>query len=163
MSAALGWGGTVNSPQTFSETNSGTIDWTNISGGLDKLRFNVLSAHTNLVFTMTWTPVTLGEKPRYVVQNHEFTSFGEDIDGPDVYVWTPAAGSGYFYISTYQAPFPGTLIITALVDGVLASNQLIFVVAANPPATGYGGYGSAAWSATASPKFWTQLVGVVES
>ena len=165
MSLPLAWGGTTTAPQLFSTSDSGVIVWTQAKltadGFTEAIRFAVLGAYISLVFTFTWVPVTLGQKARFIAKNYlAITDEGSSLaayDGPDVQEWTPGAGDLFF--TGYGFPNPGTLTISALINGLPASNVLIIVTGA-----GNGtGYGSAAWAATTPQTFWTQRVKTVET
>lgn len=105
----------------------------------------VIGAHTTFEVFTEWTPLAADASP---VQSVSYlgggvAAFNIGYDFPDF-----SAGSG-------------TLVITALVDGVLADNELVLVTSRLPD---FATYGNSAWSSrTRGDGFWTQRVGTTET
>lgn len=148
----IGWGAT-SGPQTppgpsgFAAENQGAITGgtAGYSGGFCCA---VIGAFTTLEFIGVWSPVAADASP-----------FGDPPTpsnlGGGVVQYTPGYAPPDFSAGS------GTLVITALVNGVLTENELVLVTAR---VTDFPNYGNAAWSSrTRGDGFWTRRVGTTET
>ena len=139
--AYIGWGtadGTghpVVAP--YARANTGILN--TVSNG--SYACKVTSAYSTVAFSYVWIPTVADVNP----VTSTLVSYG---------AYTLALNSGVGGFSAGS----GSIIVSAVIDGVPADNRLVLVCTAT-----VGFYGNVAWAEYGTPAFWTNFVGSYEN